>query len=102
MLKPAGVTVTIMVYEKQKGSGALITCYGSGSVETPPMITGERVEIALLGDFDLDIESGDQSAVSQVEQLVEESFGKQNLKPTMWAINLNATELGFPLSHGSG
>jgi hypothetical protein len=87
-----------MVYEEQSGSGALITCYGSGSVERPPMITGEWVETALLGAFDLDVKSGDQSATSRIEELVREAFGEQNLQPTMQAINLHAKKLGFPLA----
>ena len=97
MVKPAGVPVAIMVYE-ESGSGVLITCYGSGSVDSPPMTTGERVEMALIGAFDLDVKSGDQSATSRIEELVKEAFGEQNLQFTMQAINLHATKLGLPLT----
>jgi hypothetical protein len=97
MVSPAGVPVAIMIYE-ESGSGVLITCYGSGRADRPPTTTGERVETALIGAFDLDVKNGDQSATSQIEELVREAFGEPNLQPTLQAINLHATTLGLPLA----
>ena len=47
MVKPAGIPVTIMVYE-QSGPGLLIKCLGSGSEARGPFIESERVDMAVL------------------------------------------------------
>ena len=98
MVSPAGVPVAIMIYGEEGNAGALITCYGSGRTETPPMIEGERVETAILGAFQLDVKNTDPSSKEGIEELVREAFGEQTLQTTMQAINLHARTLGFPLT----
>ncbi len=96
MATPAGVPVTIMVYEKE-GPGLLITCLGSGSESRGPLIESERVEMALLGGFDLDIRNDDESAAEKIEQLLKASFGEQTLRSTMQMLRITMTRMGYPL-----
>ncbi len=50
MVKPAGVSIVIMVYEEQYGLEVLITCLVEG-IDEPPIIEGERVETVLIGEL---------------------------------------------------
>lgn len=95
---PAGVPVNIMIYEKAKGSGVLITCIGSGTSDVPGYVTGESVPVAILGGFDLDIEHGDPTAGDKVKELLQASFGGETLHHTMQVVQLTAKSLGMPLS----
>lgn len=96
MVTPAGVPVTIMVYET-KGPGLLITCIGSGSGSRGPLIESERVEMAILGAFDLDIRNDDERAAEKIETLLKESFGEETLNNTMQMMRITLDKMGYPL-----
>lgn len=97
MVTPAGVPVTIMVYQSE-GPGLLISCIGSGSESRGPLIESERVEMAILGAFDLDILIDDEEAAEKIEKLLLESFGDQTLKNTMQMMRITLDKMGYPLS----
>ncbi len=94
---PAGVPVSIMIYEKTNGSGLLITCTGNGQADSPAMVTGEVVKTALLGGFDLDIEQGDRNAEEKVRDLLKGSFGDKTLVHNLQVVKITAKMQGFPL-----
>ena len=95
---PAGMSVTIMIYEKATGTGVLITCTGSGKADMPGFVSGEAMSVTLLGAFDLDIEHGDPAGVEKIEDLLKASFGEKVLQAYIQDLHLNASGLGFPLA----
>lgn len=95
---PAGIRVNIMIYEKEKGPGILITCVASGTVEIPGFVIGNEEPVAILGGYDLDIQHGDPETEEKIKELLKASFGEEVLNPTLQSVQMKAREMGFPLT----